>query len=525
MSEKKVSSGAEKAEELSVKHKKQGAEGKAQGAEMDAHDENAKFSREKESLKQAKAEAAKAKKEARLNAESAEHERKLKERAERGENKKQRAPGFGGWLAATIALGVTTLTLGTMLTFGWLNMNNMEAGRASDASHSLYELNAIVDNLDANLSKARIASSKGDRAKIFTDIALESEMAEGALERLPVAGELTRSITSFINKMGESAQNMIVSVAREGDISSSQQASIEYMYEYNAKLKQFLNELIDSCDEKAIYEALAGKGAMYEGFEGYTDPAVETPREIYDGPFAENTQKTNAKALDGLEEITPERAEELAIQYFADYGVTQADCTGEAVAKQLVCLNVQMTGDDGEYFAQFSKQGGKLVMFDSFKECSEHKFDMQQCKDIAERFLSAAGYDNMMCVWASESGTTCNLNYVYSDNGTAVYPDMVKIKVCEERGRVTGIEALPYVLNHTERKLDGATISKAQAKAKLGKEFNVTSSMLALIPEDGKEVLAYEFCGTYGGRTYYVYLSAETGEEVAIFTVVGSGLM
>ena len=136
---------------------------------------------EKKQARIAKAEATKARREARLNAKIAKREHDLKVKAEKRKEKKDRTPGFGGWLAAVIALGVSTLALGTMLTFGWINMNGMQADMVSDASHSLYELNAIVDNLDANLAKARIAASSGDRARVLADIAIESEMAESAI--------------------------------------------------------------------------------------------------------------------------------------------------------------------------------------------------------------------------------------------------------------------------------------------------------------------------------------------------------
>ena len=474
----------------------------------------------------ARAEAAKAKCEARLNAKIAKREHDLKVKAEKRKQKKDRAPGFGGWLAAVIALGVSTLALGTMLTFGWINMNGMQADMVSDASHSLYELNAIVDNLDANLAKARIAASSGDRARVLADIAIESEMAESAIERLPVSGDMTRSMTSFINRMGESAQGMLYTISDGGELTSSQKATIEYMYECNAKIKEFLNSITGDFSEKDMLEALKGKGMIFDGFEGYVDPATEVPKEIYDGPFAENAHSSSAKGLEGAEEITPEKAQELCNEWFKDYGIEESDCTGEAAAEMLTVYNVRMTTKDGdEYFAQVSKQGGRLVMFDSYKACTDNNFSVENCKDIAENFLSAAGYENMVCVWESEDGTTCNLNYVFEEGGAAVYPDMVKIKVCEERGMVTGIEALPYVLNHTQRSIPSPALTKAQAEAKLGGMLEVESSRLAIIPKEGGEVLAYEFCGTYGGRTYYVYLDADTGREVDVFTVVGSQVL
>ena len=43
-----------------------------------------------------------------------------------------------------------------------------------------------------------------------------------------------------------------------------------------------------------------------------------------------------------------------------------------------------------------------------------------------------------------------------------------------------------------------------------------------MIPVEGEEVLAYEFYGSYDGNDYYVYIDARTGEEVQVFTVIGT---
>ncbi len=159
----------------------------------------------KQEERRARVEAHVAKREAALAEKRAKREHRLKVRAEKraAKNDKRHAPGFGGWLAAVISLGVTTLALGTMLTFGWLNMNGMEAQMSTMHTESVYELNSIVDNLDTNLAKARISNSQNEQVKLLSQIAIESEMAEVILERLPFETQLTEYLTSFVNKMGD----------------------------------------------------------------------------------------------------------------------------------------------------------------------------------------------------------------------------------------------------------------------------------------------------------------------------------
>ena len=478
------------------------------------------------SERKAKIDARNAKRKAAAAERQAKREHRLKVRAEKRADRKERqhAPGFGGWLAAVIALGVTTLALGTMTTFGWMNMNGMQADMAGIHTQSLYELNSIVDNLDTNLAKARVSNSAGEQVRILSDIAIESEMAEVVLERLPVGTQLTQNMTSFVNKMGDSAQSMLYAVARGEKLTDSQKASIKYMYEVNLEMKRIINELTSSSNEKEMLKAMKGKenSLMFKSFGDLNNNTIETPKEINDGPFSDSIKKVTAKNLEALEEINSTRAEELAKEYFNAYGLTDARCTGETIAEQIECYNVCLTTNDGEMFAQISKKGGKVVMFDSYKDCADKNFSVERCTDIAQDFLGALGFDNMKAVWTSENGTTCNLNFAYEQDGVIFYPDMIKVKVCEERGIVTGMEGIAYVLNHVERSADDATVSESEAEANLNPDFEIAGSRLTVIPFDEQETLAYEFYGSYGGNDYYIYVDAKTGEEIEVFTVVGT---
>ena len=501
-------------------------EARRERKEMLKHEtKEARIERKREE-RNARLEARVAKREAAAAERQAKREHRLKVRAEKraARNEKRHAPGFGGWLAAVISLGVVTLALGTMLTYGWLYMDGFQANVASIHTESLYELNSVVDNLDTNLSKARVANTKNEQVKLLSEIAIESQMAETILERLPMESQLTQNMTSFVNKMGDSAQEMLYSVANGRKLTDSQIASLQYMYEQNQQLKNTLNELTSTASKRDMLDMLRGKsdGLMFSTFGDIENTPVEVPKEIHDGPFAENTDKVSAKNLEGLEEISAARAEELAQKYFADYGVTGVSCTGEVNAQHLQCYNVTVSTDDGDMWAQLSKFGGKVVEFNSYKDCSDKNFSVERCIAIAEDFLTDLGFENMKAVWTSENGTACNLNFAYVEDGVILYSDMVKVKVCEERGIVTGMEAISYVLNHTAREIPSASISKSEAKEKLHTSLEIKTSRLALIPVTGGERLAWEFYGVYGGNDYYVYVDAQSGQEIEMFTVVGT---
>ena len=523
---KKSNSAKDMAQRKADRHKRAEAnkERKLKARELKNERKKAR-AEEKKEARAAKIEARAAKREAAAAERQAKREHRLKVRAQKQAERKEKrhSPGFGGWLAAVISLGATSLVLATIVTYGWMNMSAMQTNMAGMQTQSLYELNSIVDNLDSNLAKARVSTSSTDRARVLTDIAIESEMAEVVLERLPLEITLTEEMASFLNKMGDSAQSMLYTVAAGGELEEWQISSLEYMYRNNLKLKRALNEIVASAGSGDIIALMRGKGSVLEGsFNDIQNNVIEEPKGIFDGPFSQNSEDTNPSVFEGMAEVSQAEAESIAREIFADYKVTDARCTGEATRGNLAFYNITLMTDDGEMLAQLSKKGGKMVMFDSYKECTQHNFSVERCRDIAADFLKALGFENLEPVWVSENGTTCNINFCPVQNGVVLYPDMVKVKVCEERGIVTGAEAMSYVMNHSQRDIAGATITKAEAQSVIDGRIEVTSSRLALIPVDGQEVLCYEFAGKFDGSDYFVYVDAATGNEVQVLTVVGT---
>ncbi|MGN1373253.1 MAG: PepSY1/2 domain-containing protein [Candidatus Coproplasma sp.] len=452
------------------------------------------------------------KREQRIKAKQQKRNQKQKQRSQK---ERERTPGFGGWLAAVISLGVTTLALATIVTFGWMTMGDMQASMAGGYTQSLYELNAIVDELDTNLARAKASSSTSDRVRVFADLAAESQNAELILERFPLEMQTTEKLTAFINDMSRETKGMLYTVASGGELSEKQIKDLEYFYNTNAKVKTQINKLIETTCEKDMLTAM--RGGDCELIKGFT--------QIQNNVFEEMPErhlKPHAPAyLEGLEEITPSQAESIAKNLFSDYKVTGAKCEGEALGR-IAMYNVNLTTPDGEMLVQISKAGGKVVGFDSFKECKDNNFSVDNCLSIAEDFIQKMGYTGLKAVWASQNGTTCNLHFATEQDGVIIYSDLVKIKVCEQRGIVTGMDASGYILRHRDRQIEEASISAEQAKSAINGNIDVSSTRLALIPVEGHDTLCYEFFGEMGGVEYYVYVDAATGEELEVRTVINT---
>lgn len=112
-------------------------------------------------------------------------------------------------------------------------------------------------------------------------------------------------------------------------------------------------------------------------------------------------------------------------------------------------------------------------------------------------------------------------NFVPVQDEVYLYPDIVKVKVALDNGDIIGFDATAYYMNHTERKLEKPKLTEKEAEQKVNKNLKIEGRKLTLIPlESGKEVLAYEFKGTYKGDTFYVYINALNGNEEKILKVI-----
>ncbi len=481
--------------------------------------------RERVALKRQKAAAREKAREDKVASRRAAHERRAEDKKHRREQRtarKENRRGFGGWLAAVISLGVATLILGTVVTAGAFRLNDMAAIGESGARSTLYELVSVSEDMDNNLSKLRISSGVDEQRRLLTDILVDTALIESALERLPVDAATSTDISGFVNDANQFATGMLSRLAQGKTLTSGEKEKIASLYSVNAKLCGELNELAMHMTSNDVMDFITGNGgAMSEGFGSIGSGIRENIEEIVDAPFSKEGNIGENKLL-GLPEITEAEAEERAREYFSAYHVADVRFTGETTAEDMVCYNFVLTDENGmEIFAEITKNGGKLAFFDSYEDCSEKNFNLETCDGIAKEFLRELGIENVEAVWLSDAGMVANITYVTSERKVRIYPEIIRVRVCESKGRVVGIDARGYLLND-ETHSAKAALSEAEARELLSDELNVSSGRLAVIPVDGRKMLCYEFACNMGEEQFIVYLDANTGAEVQIFRVRNS---
>lgn len=445
-------------------------------------------------------------------------QRKKEKQEKKGDNKN------GGWLAAVITLSVATLVLASSLTFTLLMPTESDTALESTYQKSFYDTVDQVDNIDLNLSK--ILASKDERAiqGYLLDVAVNSELCENDLQQLPLEDQNKFYTTKLVNQIGDFAKQMNKKLLRGESLTEEDLSIFVSLYEANKSFKDALSQMIEEMGNDFSFSSLADGNdgnVVISGLNELQNMSASYPELIYDGPFSDGINQREIKGLSG-QEISETDAEIRFSVLFGGYGIEDVMAKG-LTDTQIKCINVTATCDGEEMFAQFSKQGGHLIMFDMSGSCNSVNVESAKAQEKASEFLESVGIGQMKAVWTNLSNNVYTFNFAFEKDGVIVYPDLVKIRVCAETGMVIGYEASSYYTNHTEREMGTPALSKSQAEEKVSSNIEIETCRLALVPVGTKtETLCYEFSGNYDESLYYVYIDAINGNQVEMFKVIES---
>ena len=510
---------AKRAAEFKAKIAKRSAAKKAEiekrAAERKARIEKRKAEKEEKIRQRAHAKANRKQAQSKKRAEKSKRKPNKKEHGERRENR-----GYGGWIAAVVALGVTTLALATTVTVGAVEMRNATNTAMSAYRGTMYELTGILERVENDLDRARISDSSTQQSRILTDLLVQARLAELDVEKLPVEAEADRNVTIFVNRTAMECERMLSKLRNGEKLSAEDRATLEQLYQTNHAVREEINNLVSNMTDKDLMNFVKkGEGMVADTMkklEKMTMDENRIPMEKTSAPAPEQKTKDGEKPS----RIEAVRAEELCAQYFQSYNVKEFQCTGETVSRGYSAYNVQGYDDKGTLlFAEISQDSGALIRFDFYEECSAETFDLQNAERIAEEFLEKLGYDDMEAVRCRQNGSTSDFTFVYEDDGVAYYPDEIHVKVCRTRGVVSGMDASKYLKNHKGRDEVNVKITLAEAYEKLYDGLNVEASRVAVIKTARGEKTAYEMLCSYAEEKYLIYLDATTGEELSIINI------
>ena len=434
--------------------------------------------------------------------------------------------------AVIATLVVLVISVG-VLAVGYIsqmNSNNKYSYALEDYyQQTFYELTDNINDIELNLSKGMVASSKTTKLEAFEHIETECASAASNLSRLPITHESINETTRLVNQLGGYSYYILQKIKSDVTISETDSSQLNTLYDYTIKVQQLLNDFQKSINDdfSFVVEMLDNKTANSKIGTGLsslqsTATGVEYPTLIYDGPFSESVKNKEVKGLKGTTELSKEECEKVIWEKVgAAYTIEKIEYTSNTQGN-ISTYDYKITRKDlPDMYIQM--KNGIVITISSIvaKSNIDKKMTLDECKTKAEEFAKILDFENMKAVWGTIINNTAYINLTTYINDTIIYPEMVKVKVNILNGDIVGWEATNYIYNHTERTDLTPQITAVKAREAIDKRLEVETQKICIIPREYKEdVLCYEFKCKLDKYTYYVYVNAKTGLEENILRIV-----
>ena len=441
--------------------------------------------------------------------------------------KKNKKSGAWKWfLGATLGLFASAIVgLSVALYYSMQEIYTHETyQRQMEAvySRAYYDLLSGASDLGNNLRKLSISSTPTMQQYLLTQVWSAASLAENNLSVFEAQDESMLAAQKFVNQLGDYSHSLALKVAEGESLSADDRVTLRKMGELADVYKGAIDKISTSLQNGGSF---VGDNAVLDNFASafkeFSEPSIEYPEMIYDGPFSDALEDRKPVALIG-EQISEEQARVQLLLCLKDRDVQDVEYMGEADG-EIKCYNYSFLLDGDMAFAQIGKFGGALVLMNSTSQDSltnaVHIEAGETCQQAALAFAKRLGFDNMQVVWSCSARGECVINLAPMQNDVILYSDLVKIKVRERDSKVIGADCTHYAFNHKVRNLPTPNLSSEDA-SKILSIPTVSEGRLALIPLRGnREVLTYEFECELDG-TYFVYIDAMTGREANILYVI-----
>lgn len=419
------------------------------------------------------------------------------------------------------------------------SMNKPEGGKyAENTMYNVYEqnlnsLSARCYDLEQGLSKLGVCNQAEQSVRILTDIIDDSGAAVTSLSTLPLYPEYVAKLNRYLNQVSDYSKYMLFMSAGGSVPSEKCSDNINALHKSVTAVNKALGELAEKLKSSPMQwsELMANDITEFDmldnifssTMESIQTESIDYPTLIYDGPFSDSVVN---KKIDEKEDknISKEQATDIFKKFIkagSEYAVYDvSECSGTI---DTWCVTLEK---NGEYcYGSIAKKTGNVVSFINNGQCYEQKISKADAIKVAEEFLNANGYENMKPQYCQISNGNATINFVYSKDGTLIYPDMVKVRVDMCNSVVNGFEGMSYYANHAKTgslNLNGSCSLESTQKL-LAAALKVTSSCTAVIPtEGGGELLCYEFRCKMGNDTYVVYFDANSQKQVKIFKILST---
>lgn len=438
------------------------------------------------------------------------------------------------YTSAVTIIVVFSTTFAILMFLERLDYRNYLQGQYSK---NMYELISSVQNIRINLGKSAIVGSREQSIVVFEEIFRYSGTANDKLHSLPIDQEVVGDTSEFLTQVGDFCYTMSVAASEGKDLNDKQYELIDGLEKQSYTLQEQLNGVLSDINEGKVkwgeirrkstgVFAKVGDDLVTEKFKGIQKQIVQYPALIYDGPFSDNVLEIKPKIM-SQKEVSEKEAMQTVKNIFGEDKITSIENKAVSGKTRIPSYTFYIAfkgrnKSEAKTVIEVSKNGGKIVYLLDNRPIGKKALDINKAIEGGSVFIGKLGYKNMEPTYTLNYENTAVVSYVYNQGEIAVYPDQVKLKIALDDGSIIGIESEKFLVSHVEKRdITAPKITQAKAQEKVGKRLKISKISLAIIPtETNKEVLCYEFLGSYKEKSFIVYINASTGYEQRIMEII-----
>ncbi|GHU96086.1 germination protein YpeB [Clostridia bacterium] len=417
--------------------------------------------------------------------------------------------------AAFAAFGV--LTLGGFCFQGWRQAENYRAQIEYEYQKSFAGLSDGVYNAELTLRKSMYASGTSMTASLAAEISRQAASARNDLGSLPFSYVELEHTARFLSQLDEWANALARQSAAGNPLSAEQRAEARVLRGTAARVYAELTALPPSLKAEGTSQSALMFGDNIKSLESEFSGL---PTLIYDGPFSDHIEKRIPLFLENEPELDRQAAAVSAAAYL-DVAPELLQPMGES-AGSLPAYQFLARLDGAEYSVCVSKKGGYAVDILSSRAVGEPKITFDDAAQKAAEYLEKRGFLNMRRRYYTRVGNTLIVNFAAVQDNVVCYPDLIKVGVALDNGRIEHWEATGYLMNHTERDFGDITFDLEGAKRGISPGLFVVSAEPCVIPTAGlNEVCCVGLnCLDGEGASSLIYVNAQTGAEERILILL-----
>lgn len=424
------------------------------------------------------------------------------------------------------------MTFGALIIFSLEMTNNFKRQKnlvQDEYNKSMYLAVSYINNVEVDLAKLLVTSTPKMSAVTLADIWKQANLAKECLEQIPVGQNSMANASKYLTQVSDFSYTLMKQNISDIKLTEEEYEKLKHIYEDSSKLSSNMSDIYDDLNagrikwdelekigneklpDNDISNSISEVGKTFQNYEGL----------IYDGAFSDHLLSSEPKFL-SQKEISEDDAKKYIEEVILnDEKIEKIEFKGESNGK-IELYNFDVTLDSKQKRTiSITKNDCKLYLMIGDKKVKEQNISVDEAKKRGMEFLNKLGIDNMIETYYQKTENMIVINYAATQDDVILYPDLIKVKISLDDGKVYGVEAAGYIFNHTTRNNLRPSISQEKAKSILNSSLEIISSDMALIPtESNSEILTYEFKGKIDNREFLIYINADNAREEKVLLVI-----